>query len=104
MYNYPGIVIRSNKMNQKNIKPSLKVLENAFEKLAGQLREFFPNSSTRASAHCYLRGLLKSVERKNSWQLAQEEGFSTPYRFQHLLGRALRNAEALQDFHQDWIL
>jgi SRSO17 transposase len=47
--------------------------------------------------------LLSAVEHKNSWQLSQEEGFETPYRFQHLLGRALWNADAVRDFHQAWV-
>jgi SRSO17 transposase len=37
------------------------------------------------------------VERKNSWQLAEAAGLSTPYRFQHLLGRGAWDADALRD-------
>jgi SRSO17 transposase len=40
---------------------------------------------------------LSNVERKNSWQLAEAAGFDTPYRFQHLLGRAAWDADALRD-------
>jgi SRSO17 transposase len=87
-------------MDTKTLKTTLKDLEGAFEGLVEHLKEFFPNSSTRASARYYLRGLLSAVEHKNSWQLAQEEGLETPYRFQHLLGRALWDADAVRDFHQ----
>jgi SRSO17 transposase len=90
-------------MDTKTLKTTLKDLEYAFEGLIDQLKEFFPNSSTRTSARYYLRGLLSAVDHKNSWQLAQEEGFETPYRFQHLLGRALWDADAVRDFHQAWV-
>jgi SRSO17 transposase len=45
----------------------------------------------------YLRGLLSPVERKNSWQLADVSGDTTPYGFQHLLRRALWDPEAVCD-------
>jgi SRSO17 transposase len=45
----------------------------------------------------YLRGLLSSVERKNSWQLAEVSRDATPYGFQYLLGRADWEADAVRD-------
>jgi SRSO17 transposase len=45
----------------------------------------------------YLSGLLSPAERKNSWQLAEICGQSSPYAFQHLLGRADWNPDALRD-------
>jgi SRSO17 transposase len=45
----------------------------------------------------YVRGLLSSVERKNSWQLAELSGDATPYGFQYLLGRADWEADAVCD-------
>lgn len=45
----------------------------------------------------YLRGLLSPAERKNSWQLADVSGDATPYGFQHLLRRALWEADAVRD-------
>jgi len=90
-------------MNQQSLKMTLRNLEEAFEDLIDQIKGFFPNSSTRTTTRYYLRGLLSTIERKNSWQLAEEEGFSTPYRFQHLLGRALWDADSVRDFHQHWV-
>ena len=51
----------------------------------------------RWRAWAYLRGLLSTVERKNGWQIAEINGETTPYGVQHLLGRAIWNAEALRD-------
>jgi SRSO17 transposase len=44
----------------------------------------------------YLRGLLSPAERKNSWQLAEVSGDTTPYAIQHLLRRALWDPEAVR--------
>jgi len=51
----------------------------------------------RERAHAYLRGVLSGAERKNGWQLAEEVGDPTPYGLQHLLGRAIWNADAVRD-------
>jgi SRSO17 transposase len=57
----------------------------------------FARSDARERAMAYLAGLLSSTERKNSWQLAEISGHSNPYGFQHLLGRADWNPDALRD-------
>jgi SRSO17 transposase len=57
----------------------------------------FPRWDARQRAGAYLRGLLSPVERKNGWQLAEVNGDDTPYGVQHLLGRAVWNAEAVRD-------
>jgi SRSO17 transposase len=57
----------------------------------------FARSDARERAMSYLAGLLSSAERKNSWQLAEITGAPNPYGFQHLLGRADWDADALRD-------
>jgi len=57
----------------------------------------FSRSEVRRRAHDYLRGLLSAAERKNSWQLAEVAGNTTPYGIQHLLGRANWDAEQVRD-------
>ena len=57
----------------------------------------FRRQDVRARALAYLTGLLSPAERKNSWQLAEICGHTTPYGLQHLLGRARWDAEALRD-------
>jgi SRSO17 transposase len=57
----------------------------------------FARSDARERAVTYLAGLLSPAERKNSWQLAEMSGDPNPYGFQHLLGRADWDPDALRD-------
>ena len=79
-------------------------LRTALEETTARVGRHFANPSARASAGAYLQSLLSSVERKNSWQLAEAAGFETPYRFQHLLGRGAWDAAALRDEQLDVVL
>jgi SRSO17 transposase len=74
-------------------------LRAALEAAAARLALHFPNQAARAAAAAYLQSLLSAVERKNSWQLAEAAGLVNPYGFQHLLGRARWDAEAVCDAH-----
>src|SRR5215211_4463821 len=65
--------------------------------LAERIHSRFPRSEPRERATAYIRGLLAPVERKNSWQLAEEAGHNKPYGFQHLLGRAEWSADEVRD-------
>jgi len=57
----------------------------------------FARREVRWRAWAYIRGLLSPVERKNGWQVAEVNGETTPYGVQHLLGRAIGDADALRD-------
>jgi SRSO17 transposase len=57
----------------------------------------FARSDALTRAMSYLSGLLSPAERKNSWQLAEISGAPNPYGFQHLLGRADWDPDALRD-------
>src|SRR4051794_41083683 len=63
----------------------------------------FLRSEPRRQALAYLQGLLSPVERKNSWQLAEQAGDPGPHRFQHLLGRAVWEADAVRDDLQSYV-
>jgi SRSO17 transposase len=65
--------------------------------IARRITPLFSRSDAATQAIQYLAGLLSPAERKNSWQLAEISGASNPYGFQHLLGRALWNADDLRD-------
>jgi SRSO17 transposase len=63
----------------------------------------FLRSEPRRQALAYLQGLLSPVERKNSWQLAEQAGDPGPHRFQHLLGRAVWQADEVRDDLQAYV-
>jgi SRSO17 transposase len=65
--------------------------------LERRLAPYFERAEPRQRAMAYVRGLLSLAERKNSWQLAEVSGDTTPYAFQHLLRRALWDPEAVRD-------
>src|ERR671939_2041153 len=70
---------------------------SAFAEVERRLGPFFARAEARQQVMAYLRGLLSSVERKNSWQLAEVVGAATPYGLQHLLGRADWDAAQVRD-------
>lgn len=72
-------------------------LRAALQETTARVGRHFANPAARATAGAYLQSLLSSVERKNSWQLAEAAGFDAPYRFQHLLGRGAWDADTLRD-------
>jgi SRSO17 transposase len=56
--------------------------------LAQRIGTRFARSETRDRVRAYLVGLLAPVQRKNSWQIAEQIGEDAPYGVQHLLGRS----------------
>ena len=58
----------------------------------------------RWRAWASIRGWLSPVERKNGWQLAAVNGETTPYGVQHVLGRALWDADALRDAGRPYVV
>jgi SRSO17 transposase len=69
-----------------------------------RLAPYFERAEPRQRAMAYLRGLLSPAERKNSWQLAEVSGDTTPYAFQHLLRRALWDPAAVRDELRRYVL
>src|SRR5262247_3537105 len=72
--------------------------------IAELISDRFSRAEARERAVNYLRGLLSPVERKNSWQLAEEAGDETPYATQHLLGRAVWSADEVRDDLRDYVV
>ena len=69
----------------------------ALEETTQRLGGHFANAAARQSAAACLQSLLSSVERKNSWQLAEAADFETPHRFEHLPRRGAWDADTLRD-------
>jgi len=65
--------------------------------VARRLAPYFARLESRQRAQAYLQGLLSAAERKNSWQLAEVCGESTPCGFQYLLNRADWDTDAVRD-------
>src|SRR5919108_409292 len=82
----------------------LRLWSEQLEALGERLSVHFARSEVRQRANDYLHGLLSGAERKNSWQLAEVAGNSTPYGLQHLLGRANWDADAVRDDLREYVL
>src|SRR5262245_65796351 len=65
--------------------------------VARRLAPYFGRSQSRDRVLAYVRGLLSEAERKNSWQVAEVCGETTPYGFQYVLSRADWDANAVRD-------
>lgn len=68
------------------------------------LQDSFNRVETKVSAMSYFQGLISTVERKNSWQLAEQAGCENPYAFQYLLGRATWDENHLRDSVRQYIV
>ena len=72
--------------------------------VARRLAPYFTRSQSRHRVMAYLRGLLSEAERKNSWQVAESCGESTPYGFQYVLSRADWDADAVRDELRSYVM
>lgn len=65
--------------------------------VADRIGARFPRSETRDRVRAYLIGLLGPVQRKNSWQVAEQIGDTDPYGVQYLMGRSEWDPDAVRD-------
>ena len=70
------------------------------ECIAGRFRRPEP----RRRALDYLKGLLRSVERKNGWQLAEQAGDPTPDGVQRLLSGYRWDADLVRDDLRQYVV
>lgn len=70
-------------------------MESYAQDITATTRTALCSSEARLAAFNYIQALVSPVERKNGWQMAEQVGYANPYRFQHLLGRAEWNADAV---------
>jgi SRSO17 transposase len=83
---------------------SVQTWAQAFDMLIERIAPRFARQEAREHVHAYLQGLLSPVQRKNGWQLAEFVGDKTPYALQHLLGRAVWDADDLRDDLQAYVV
>src|SRR5918995_2997833 len=91
-------------MAQTVDRKMLRSWSEELEAVGNRLSDHFARSEVRQRAQDYLRGLLSEAERKNSWQLAEVAGNTTPYGLQHLLGRASWDADALREDLREYVI
>lgn len=75
-----------------------------FTAFTNRFAGLFKRSEPREQVAKYLRGLLATVERKNSWQTAEIVGDRRPDQMQRLLYRAAWDADAARDLLQHYIV
>lgn len=72
--------------------------------LAGSIAPCFTRRETWLRGVSVIRGLLSRVERKNSWQLAEAQGESSPYCLQHFMGKADWDEAAVLSQVRKWFV
>ena len=75
-----------------------------FEELHTRLVKHFHRAETRQTALDYLKGLLSPVERKNSWQLAEQAGQKRPDAIQRGRDTAKWEAAAVRDELRQYVV
>ena len=69
----------------------------ALEHLHARIAPRFARPEPRRRALAYLRGILSTTERKNSWQLAEHAREAAPYGMQRLLSNATWDVDGVRD-------
>jgi len=75
-----------------------------FLEFCTRFADVFGRKEPRAQAAKYLRGLMSSVPRKNSWQVAEVVGDRIPDAMQRLLYRSKWSADAARDRLQQFVV
>jgi SRSO17 transposase len=68
-----------------------------FDELMGRVAGRFARVEPRRRVRQFVAGLLAELPRTNCWTIAEHVGEATPYGLQHLLGRAVWDADAVRD-------
>ena len=85
---------------EKRLSGWKRELLRSHDRIAG----LFARSEARERSLAYLQGLMSHCERKNGWQLAEWMGEAAPYRVQHLLDRALWDADEARDRVRSYVV
>jgi SRSO17 transposase len=75
-----------------------------FEAFHARFAGYFARREPREQVVKYVHGLLSSVQRKNSWQIAEAVGDSDPQPTQRLLYSATWDADAVRDELQHYVV
>lgn len=83
---------------------TLTMLAELFPVFHARFAPYFYRQETRERSASYLQALLRPVERKNGWQLAEAMGEPDPDGAQRLLYQARWDAEAVRDELQRFVM
>jgi len=72
-----------------------------FDELMARVAKRFRRVEPRRRARLFVEGLLADLPRKNCWTIAEHAGEVTPDGMQHLLSRAVWDADAVRDDVRD---
>jgi SRSO17 transposase len=72
-----------------------------FDGLMARVAKRFRRVEPRRRARLFVEGLLAGLPRKNCWTIAEHAGDATPDGMQHLLSRAVWDADAVRDDVRD---
>jgi SRSO17 transposase len=75
-----------------------------FEELMGRIAGRFARVEPRRRVRAFVAGLLAELPRKNCWTIAEHAGEANPDGMQHLLARAVWDAEAVRDDVRGYVL
>jgi SRSO17 transposase len=74
------------------------------EELLGRVAGRFGRVEPRRRARAFVLGLLADLPRKNCWTLAEHAGDPSPDGMQHLLARAVWDADGIRDDLRDYLV
>jgi SRSO17 transposase len=75
-----------------------------FESAVGRISGRFARREPLAHARDLVVGLVSGLERKNCWTIAEHAGHASPHGLQHLLSRAVWDADAVRDDVRGYVL
>lgn len=81
----------------ENLPSAFGGAQEAFDHVLARLGKFFVRSEARTCCAAYLLALISPILRKNSWQIAEEAGDTTPYGVQGFLNRHHWDPDLVRD-------
>jgi SRSO17 transposase len=75
--------------------------QEKFDGLMARVANRFTRVEPRRRARAFVEGLLADLPRKNCWTIAEHAGDPTPHGMQHLLSRAVWDADQVRDDVRD---
>ena len=83
---------------------TVKDWEKALGALHERIGERFRRAEPRQRDYRYLKAILRDVERKNGWQIAEQAGVKRPYGMQRLLRTAVWDEDGVRDDLREYVV